>query len=167
LFLSRTPVFVIFLFCSLSLFLFFSCVSTSHKWTKERSMAKSWNVWPQETANWNLLLSLEAVLQISLLCEYIKEYGTHRETNESSTTFLCYSFKVVLVCEYSRNEIKRYACLTTAFWGAESVADGVSSALNILYKELQASFFGGNIFTYVQCLPFCNSSLFDAAWNLV
>lgn len=34
-------------------------------------------MWREETANRNLLPSLEGALQISLLCEYIKEYGIH------------------------------------------------------------------------------------------
>lgn len=100
----------------LLLFSSFSCVSSSHKWAEERSMTKSRNVWLQGTTDWNLLPSLEAALQISLVFEHIKEYRLHsRLYRQFFIPF--FHFRVILVCGYSRNEKQRYACVMATLPG--------------------------------------------------
>ena len=68
--------------------------------------------------------------------------------------FLYYSFKVILLYGYFRNETKRYACFRTAFYVAESVVGRVCIPLNILYKELEASFL---METFLRMFNFCSS----------
>lgn len=123
-FLSHTPVFLIFLICPPpTIFLFFVCIQQSQVGWRKKYSVKQKRVTARDHR-------LESPAKPRGCIADKPCVWAHQRIQTTFTTvppvFLYHSFRVILVCGYSRNEKQRYACVMAALPGRRNLREAGS-----------------------------------------